>query len=163
MDYRPSIQHAALLIPATGKHPVIAPGSAIVSRGLQDEHWTAYYEGGIYDRSLNFETKLAIAAGRLADKAPTIALLSAPKAEFIHAADLVWDEDYHCWSISTIHQHDDLLDWLELDNLQLGPSDDQRQRRASIILSRFPRSMVDFEIARRAGRDPYAAIVAKYG
>lgn len=90
-----------VLVPRTGYEKFFAglhPGSAMVSRPADDQQGTreVFYEGNVYNAPelRRFQDKLLHAAGRLANRYPTIARMTVPAEAVIVVAtyDTVrWD------------------------------------------------------------------------
>ena len=77
-------QKIAVFVPANPTATLIARGSAIVGQtgGEEGEHITIYYEGNLlgYADVKTYADRARIAAGRLAERYPTIARATVPQS-----------------------------------------------------------------------------------
>jgi hypothetical protein len=85
----------SIFVPAPGKSlsPFIAAHSAIVGREPDGGRISVYYEGNIYDYPgmIRFADRVACAAGRLAERYPTVARASLPESDLERIG--YWDDE----------------------------------------------------------------------
>ncbi len=69
-----------LYAPAQGRHPTIAAGSAIIGY-VRDGYVHCYFEGNLYgaENLRRYYERAIVAAGRMVDRAPTVAQMLVPE------------------------------------------------------------------------------------
>lgn len=152
-----------LYVPREGRRLNIADGSVIV--GLvrtcgTDERIEAYYEGSIYGQDMGFDTMLQIAAGRMADRAPTSAFGFYDPADLEQVGTVARSEKLKGWIVTGLSGPAALSAWIG-HPVAIGGSEEQRRRAAGIAYGELPesgRARVDAAI--RAGGDAVELLLA---
>ena len=89
------MNNISIFVPAPGHplSPFIAPGSAIVGREPVSGRISVYYEGNIYNTPglARFADRVFTAAGRLAERYPTVARASLPATSLRRIGR--WDDE----------------------------------------------------------------------
>lgn len=140
-----------LYVPNGPRSPDIAPRSAIVGimHGQDDDRRVEiYYEGAVHGQSMSFEDKIQHAAGRMVDRAPTMAFGFYPADELREVGRVARSERMRGWVVTEIHDRDVLEAWSG-ESVAIGGSDEMRRRAAGIAWGRLSRSKQD-EIQMRA-------------
>lgn len=156
--YVPSVTEVSLYVPVEGKLTHIKVGSAIVGLPTDDGHIRCYFEGNLYGQAAAFDERLTIAAGRLADRYPTVAIAYAKDDEVIRVGSARWDALLHSWVVAEITDAPALEAYVgELP--AIGGSDNQRSRAAGQILSDDPQAHIALAQAQQRGLDVIQAVL----
>jgi len=140
-----------LYVPNGPRSLDIAPRSAIVGimHGQDDDRRVEiYYEGAVYGQSMSFEEKIQIAAGRMVDRAPTMAFGFYPADDFREIGRVARSERLRGWVVAEIHDREALEAWSG-ESVAIGGSDEMRRRAVGIAWGRLSRSKQD-ELQTRA-------------
>lgn len=125
-----------LYVPAhrrTGIHP----GSAVVGSAWSDRS-EVDVEGDIYGAGMDFETRLAIAAGRHRDRAPTRARYCLASDDVIAVGTVRRDPVLAAWVIETLDDPDTLAAWIAPEPVPaIGGSGDLHNRAAGLWTHRL--------------------------
>ncbi|QAY80481.1 hypothetical protein [Sphingosinicella sp. BN140058] len=163
--YQPEVPEMGLYIPAaTPALAAVKKGSAIVG-APREGYLVVYYEGGIYqhNKDMPFAEKLAIAAGRLSDRAPTVALAAVQDSDVQRVGTVSYDQILRGWILSDLTDAAALADWLGSgDELVVGGTPEQRQRAAGLILDEGrggTGAIMAYQRARAEGRDGIEALI----
>jgi len=140
-----------LYVPSGPRSLDIAPRSAIVGimHGHDDDRRVEiYYEGAVHGQSMSFEDKIQHAAGRMVDRAPTMAFGFYPADDLQEVGRVARSERMRGWVVTEIHDRDALEAWSG-ESVAIGGSGEMRRRAAGIAWGRLSRSKQD-EIQMRA-------------
>lgn len=161
-EYSPAVQVLSLYVPADGQLTHIKKGSALVGVPMEGDDVArvrCYYEGGVYSES-PFSDYISIAAGRLADRAPTVALGYFEEDDLIRVGTVAWDPALGSWIITEITDFEALSEWT--DNVpDIGGTRDQLERACGRAVSGGDvEAMTVYSTAAKSNQDPVVALVA---
>ncbi len=148
----------SLYAPVPEKLEHILGRSAIC--GLPEEqHLRLAYEGGRYSE-IDFVEKLQIAAWRLSDRAPSVAVAHAHPEDVREIALVVYDPVLRGWVIEEIRDEQTALDWLG-EVPVTGGTEEQKRRAAGLIMSGGSNTaaMMAFQRAKAMHNDPVEAVL----
>lgn len=159
--YCPAIAEMDLYVPKTGTHIFndVIPASAVVGVPGPDSHIRCYYEGGMY-QAIEFHEKIAIACGRLADRAPTTAFAHVPTSDLAKVGTVKWDAVLRAWIINEITDPSTLEAWAKVVP-ELNGTRSQRERAAGLIIDngKNQKAIIAWQAAIRANLDPVEELI----
>jgi hypothetical protein len=160
-QYQPAVTSMGIYVPSGGTGLAhIKPGSALVGVPADEGHIRCYYEGGVYNPSMDFEEKLTLACGRLADRAPTVAVAYADSGEVAKVGTVEWNPILRGWVITELTDEPALRQWAG-DIPPVGGSDEQKRRAVGLIIGNGHdvQAMMAYQSAARTGRDAVQAVL----